>query len=140
MSFCEHVLALSISDSWDHFFNNLQQIRYKDGIIGMKSRNHYTMADWLPENNWIIEDVSKKVGGEYAQSITRTISHKTFFARKGIHNVDFVKPDRTLTIDYVVLRHTTLNLTWYLYRRNKLVENDSNEFVSRIRLNAVVNF
>ena len=40
MVFCEHVLALSISDSWDNFFNNLQQIRYKDGIIGMRTRNH----------------------------------------------------------------------------------------------------
>jgi hypothetical protein len=39
MLFCEHVLALSISDNWDHFFNNLQEIRYKDGVIGMKTRN-----------------------------------------------------------------------------------------------------
>ena len=50
MLFCEHVLALSISDTWDHFFNNLQEIRYKDGVIGMKTRNHYTVADWLPAN------------------------------------------------------------------------------------------
>jgi len=103
MSLCEHVLAMAISDSWDNFFNNLQQIRYKDGVIGMRTRNHYTMADWLPENSWILEDVSRKVGGEYTKSVTRTISHKKFFANKGIKDMRYVLPDREITIDYVPL-------------------------------------
>ena len=46
----------------------------------------------------------------------------------------------TLTIDYVALKNTTFNLTWYLHRRNKLEPTDSNEFISRLRLNAVVKF
>ena len=103
MAYCEHVLALSISDNWDSFFNNLQQIRYKDGIIGMKTRNHYTMADWLPENDWILEDVSAKVGGTFTKRVTRTISHKTFFAGKGIIDTNYVLADRTITLDYVPL-------------------------------------
>jgi hypothetical protein len=48
----------------------------------------------------------------------------------------------TVTIDYVALDNTTLNLTWYLFRRNK-VETGSgidNDFISRLRLNAVVKF
>ncbi|MBL7135961.1 MAG: DUF1460 domain-containing protein [Candidatus Marinimicrobia bacterium] len=101
MAFCEHVLALSISDSWDNFFNNLQHIRYRDGIIGMRTRNHYTMADWLPENKWLLEDVSRIVGGKYIQSVTRTISHKNFFENKGITDMRYVLPDREITIDYV---------------------------------------
>ncbi|HDP68517.1 MAG TPA: DUF1460 domain-containing protein [Candidatus Marinimicrobia bacterium] len=105
MVFCEHVLALSISDSWDNFFNNLQQIRYKDGIIGMRTRNHYTMADWLPENRWLLEDISRKVGGQSTQTLTRTISHKTFFTNKNISDLRYVKPDRTITIDYVPSEH-----------------------------------
>ncbi len=103
MVFCEHVLALSISDSWDNFFNNLQQIRYKDGIIGMKTRNHYTMADWLPENNWLLADVSRQVGGKHTKSVTRTISHKTFFKNKGMTDMLYVKPDREITVEYVPL-------------------------------------
>ena len=103
MAFCEHVLALSISDSWDNFFNNLQQIRYKDGLIGMKTRNHYTMADWLPENSWILDDVSAKVGGTHTKQVTRTISHTTFFEGKGMTDMSDVLPDRKLTIDYVPL-------------------------------------
>jgi hypothetical protein len=101
MALCEHVLAMAISDGWDNFFDNLLQIRYKDGIIGMRTRNHYTMADWLPENSWILEDVSRKVGGEYIKSVTRTISHKKFFQNKGIKDMRYVKPDREITIDYV---------------------------------------
>lgn len=103
MSFCEHVLALSISDYWDTFFDNLQNIRYRDGLIGMKTRNHYTMADWLPQNHWLLRDVSREVGGEYTKQVTRTISHRTFFAGKGITDTTDVLPDRTLTIDYVPL-------------------------------------
>jgi len=103
MALCEHVLAMAISDSWDNFFNNLLQVRYKDGIIGMRTRNHYTMADWLPENSWILEDVSRRVGGEYTKSVTRTISHKKFFTSKGIKDMRYVLPDRKITIDYVPL-------------------------------------
>jgi hypothetical protein len=101
MVYCEHVLALSISDSWDNFFNNLQQIRYKDGIIGMRTRNHYTMADWLPENFWLLEDATAKVAGPMTRQVTRTISHKKFFAGKGITDMRYVLPDRVITIDYV---------------------------------------
>jgi len=103
MAYCEHVLALAISDNWDHFFNNLQHIRYKDGIIGMKSRNHYTMADWLPENSWILNDAAKKVAGNKVKTVTRTISHINFFAGKGIEDKNYVKPDRVITINYVPL-------------------------------------
>ncbi len=103
MAFCEHVLALSISDSWDHFFDNLQQIRYKDGLIGMKTRNHYTMADWLPQNSWLLQDVSATVGGSYTKQVTRIISHRTFFKGKGMSDMRDVLPDRTITLDYVPL-------------------------------------
>jgi len=103
MVFCEHVLALSISDYWDNFFNNLQQIRYRDGFIGMKTRNHYTMADWFPQNKWLLNDVSAMVGGKFTKQLTRTISHKKFFAGKGIADTTDLLPDRKMTIDYVPL-------------------------------------
>ncbi|NOX64646.1 MAG: DUF1460 domain-containing protein [Chlorobi bacterium] len=101
MVYCEDVLALSISDSYENFFNNLQQIRYKDGIVGMKTRNHYTMADWLPENSWLLHDVVKEVAGDKAKTLTRTISHKQFFENKGIADMRYVKEDRTITVNYI---------------------------------------
>jgi hypothetical protein len=104
MVYCEHVLAMSISDSWDNFFNNLQQIRYKDGVIGMRTRNHYTMADWLPENSWLLDDVTRTIGGEHTRQFTRTISHEKFFSGKGITDLRYVKPDRDVTIDYIPMK------------------------------------
>ncbi len=101
MVYCEHVLALSISDSWDNFFNNLQQIRYEDGMIGMRTRNHYTMGDWLPVNDWLLHDVTVEVGGANSKSTTRTISHTKFFKGKGITDLRYVKPDREITRYYI---------------------------------------
>ncbi len=101
MVLCEHALAMAISDSWDNFFNNLQHIRYKNGIIGIKTRNHYTMADWVPANNWLLDDVTKKVGGKYTQKTTRKILYSTFFGNKKLADLRYIKKDQNYTIDYI---------------------------------------
>ena len=45
----------------------------------------------------------------------------------------------TVTIDYVALDNTILNLTWYLHKRKELPFGDTDDdFVSRLRLNALV--
>ena len=52
----------------------------------------------------------------------------------------------TATVDYVVLENTVLNLTWYVYRRDEAQPRydtpttDSDEYVSRLRLNVEVKF
>ncbi len=45
----------------------------------------------------------------------------------------------TVAVDYVPLRNTALNLTWYVYRR-KLTEAEPNDYISRLRLNLWVFF
>jgi hypothetical protein len=44
----------------------------------------------------------------------------------------------TLTCDYVILENMTLNLTWYIYKYKTVRDFVSNEFISRLRLNAIV--
>ena len=46
------------------------------------------MADWLPGNNWLLHDVVKEVAGDKAKTLTRTISHKNFFSKKGIKDIE----------------------------------------------------
>lgn len=47
----------------------------------------------------------------------------------------------TVTFDYVALENTIFNVTWYYYRKKKLVtEADKGDWISRLRLNAVVKF
>lgn len=51
--------------------------------------------------------------------------------------------EHTISADYVVWKNVILNATWYLYRRDELgttPTTDSDKYVSRLRLNAVVKF
>jgi len=70
MVFVETCLALSRtiqspSPDWDSFTQELQQIRYRNGVInGYVSRLHYT-TDWIFDNagKGIFEDVTYALGG-----------------------------------------------------------------------------
>ena len=44
----------------------------------------------------------------------------------------------TFTFDYVPFNNMILNLTWYVYKNNIVAAGVENEFISRLRLNAVV--
>lgn len=72
--FAEHVYAMALSASWEEFFWMLQRIRYRDGIIGVATRNHYTEADWNVANQWLVQDVTGTLGAPtrpYRQRIDR---------------------------------------------------------------------
>jgi len=103
MTYCEIVLALSLSQYYEEFFNVLQHIRYRQGIISMASRNHYTMVDWLAANTWCLDDVTSRVGGKDVVRSTRTISHKKFFNGKAITDIPVMLPDRQVTVGYIPL-------------------------------------
>ena len=60
--FVEHTYAMALSASWEEFFWVLQRIRYRDGIIGTATRNHYTEADWNIANGWLVQDVTRTLG------------------------------------------------------------------------------
>jgi hypothetical protein len=61
--FAEHTYAMALSRSWEEFFWMLQRIRYKDGVVGVATRNHYTEVDWNANNNWLVSDVTALVAG-----------------------------------------------------------------------------
>jgi hypothetical protein len=62
--FAEHTYAMAMSRSWEEFFWMLQRIRYKDGVIGVASRNHYTEVDWNVNNSWLVSDVTEELAGD----------------------------------------------------------------------------
>lgn len=61
--FAEHTYAMALSRSWEEFFWMLQRIRYKDGVIGVATRNHYTELDWNVSNRWLLTDISADLAG-----------------------------------------------------------------------------
>jgi hypothetical protein len=63
VTFVEHTYAMALSKDWASFFKLLQRIRYKDGKVGMLTRNHETVADWEPNNSWLFEDITGTLGG-----------------------------------------------------------------------------
>jgi len=72
--FVEHTYAMALSASWEEFFWMLQRIRYRDGVIGTATRNHYTEADWNIANGWLVTDVTRTLGvttQPYRQRIDR---------------------------------------------------------------------
>jgi hypothetical protein len=82
--FSEHSYAMALSRNWKEFFANLQHIRYKDGQIGMTTRNHYTEADWDKNNSWLVEDVTEKLGATTTTKYTEKIDRADFFSKLGI--------------------------------------------------------
>jgi len=80
--FVEHVYAMALSSSWEEFFWMLQRIRYKNGVIGTATRNHYTEADWNVSNRWLVQDITASLAGAGAASYTMQIDRKAFLKKQ----------------------------------------------------------
>ncbi|MFH1727537.1 MAG: N-acetylmuramoyl-L-alanine amidase-like domain-containing protein [Pseudomonadota bacterium] len=103
MAMIEHVLAIALSNSFEKFYENLIKIRYKNGEIDIRKRNHYVYADWLLNNTWLLADITKDLLKDKANQYTlkRTISHLSFFKNKGFDNLKDLEKDKTITINYI---------------------------------------
>ncbi len=77
--FAEHTLAMALSDSWPQFMSMLQRIRYKDGAIGVVTRNHYTEADWNKNNAWLAREITEEIGDDAVKPFTQKVDRAKFF-------------------------------------------------------------
>ena len=82
--FAEHTYAMALSRSWEEFFWMLQRIRYRDGVIGVASRNHYTEMDWNVANRWLVTDVSAELAGAGGPSYEMKVDRARFLRTR--HN------------------------------------------------------
>jgi hypothetical protein len=80
LTYVEHVLALALSSNSGEFISRLVRLRYKDGIIDYAHRNHFFVIDWLANNG----DIAALIRPQEGIVVTRTISKKDFFGRKGL--------------------------------------------------------
>jgi hypothetical protein len=88
--FVEHTYAMALSRSWEEFFWMLQRIRYKDGVIGVATRNHYTEVDWNTNNNWLVTDISAMLAGPGGPSYQLKVDRARFLATR--HNTKSAIP------------------------------------------------
>ncbi|MBI2755022.1 MAG: DUF1460 domain-containing protein [Betaproteobacteria bacterium] len=76
--FTEHIYAMALSRDWSGFMRLLQRIRYRDGRIGVATRNHYTEADWNPSNRWLVRDITAELAGGRAVRFDEKIDRAKF--------------------------------------------------------------
>lgn len=92
--YSEHTYAMALSDNWPGFMKMLQRIRYRDGQIGVATRNHYTEPDWNPSNRWLVQDVTEELAG-----------NDVLFYEQRIDRQGFLRKRYELESDYEVETH-----------------------------------
>jgi hypothetical protein len=97
--FSEHTYAMALSQSWEEFFWMLQRIRYRDGVIGVKTRNHYTELDWDVANRWLVTDVSEQLAGANTAFYNMTVDRAKFLKTR--HHTEANIPVETSRQGYV---------------------------------------
>lgn len=83
VTFVEQTLAMVLADDWPSFFQTLQRIRYKDGHIGIRTRNHFTEADWNRNNAWLLDDLTRSLPGAIPFHVR--VNRAAFFKK---YNID----------------------------------------------------
>ena len=97
--FSEHTYAMALSESWEEFFWMLQRIRYKDGVVGVATRNHYTEVDWDINNRWLVTDISAELAGPGGPAYPLTVDRSNFLRTR--HHTDTSLPVQTTAQSYV---------------------------------------
>ena len=115
VSFVNRTLALALAKDWDSYYLLIERIRHKDGVVEYKNRNFFTLGDWLPNNAWLLDDVTAQLGpadNRPAQSFTHVVRPKVFYERPAapgsaftritFKGSDYESPDKeTRTESYV---------------------------------------
>lgn len=103
MTFCENTLAMAVSTDYRQMYERLQKIRYKDGVIEYTHRNHYTIADWLPNNHALLYDATREIGGNKVQTMTKTIDRPGFYKKNGVPDslLGCAPGKETLSVAYI---------------------------------------
>jgi hypothetical protein len=97
--FAEHTYAMALSQSWEEFFWMLQRIRYRDGVIGVATRNHYTEMDWNVANRWLVTDASAELAGPDGPTYPMTIDRARFLKTR--HHTEAAIPVESSRQAYV---------------------------------------
>jgi hypothetical protein len=79
---------MALSRDWPSFMRMLQRLRYRDGQLGVTTRNHYTEADWNISNRWLVEDITRELAGDKAVTFKQSIDRAKFFKNRYKLDVD----------------------------------------------------
>ena len=80
-TYVEAVLAGALSNSQEDFMPNLMKLRYKEGKVSFVTRNHFPSADWIPNNQDLLIDITDQVAGSLI-AIAKTVIDKPAWYQK----------------------------------------------------------
>lgn len=85
----EQTLALALEPDLSRAIGILQRIRYKDGKISNRTRNHFPIADWIPNNvaAGYLADITRLVAGGKTGSASKRISKRSWYAAKKLEDL-----------------------------------------------------
>lgn len=89
-TFVETVLA-------DGDVQKLNMIRYKNGEVDFKNRNHFIESEWIPNNSNLVENVSAK----YGKTAIRTVKINRAEWMKRVHHISDTTPIKTVKLEYI---------------------------------------
>ncbi|OGW25000.1 MAG: hypothetical protein A2X59_02400 [Nitrospirae bacterium GWC2_42_7] len=80
-TYLDYVEAMRMSVSYSEFTKNLTRVRYRNGKVAFRYRNHF-FTDWIYNNSDMVGDATYKVGGRTTKQIKKMLNRKkdgTFF-------------------------------------------------------------
>lgn len=96
-TYVETVLALHRSEDFAAFEENMNAVRYQDGMISYTTRLHFSETQWIPENakNGVFEDVTDSF--DHAAHVTVQVNTKAWYQNKKITDLsEQVRNEETL--------------------------------------------
>jgi len=74
-TFLDYVESMRLSSSFREFKENLKRVRYREGDVSFKNRNHF-FTDWSEFNSDLIDDVTEQIGGKKVIRVKKILNKK----------------------------------------------------------------
>lgn len=71
----DYVEAMRLSSRYEELLERLTQVRYRDGAISYRTRNHF-LTDWLASRSRFVEDRTAEIGRENAVTAEKMLNAK----------------------------------------------------------------
>lgn len=85
-TYVETVLAGAFSNTQPVFMYHLRQLRYRQGEVDFAARNHFPSADWIPNNQAYLTDISAQVAGDELQFAHTVIDKQAWYQHMDSRN------------------------------------------------------
>jgi len=112
--FVNRAIAMAVSKDWASYCRVTECLMHKNGAVEYKNRNFSTLGDWLPNNLWLLEDITSSLPG--VENFTHVIRPKVF---REVKTADSV---RTIFVGHDWKTKNTVNRTESFVPRDRIVD------------------